>query len=98
MAEFETLSDLEEEIKRLEVDGEVDGDCEEGIESAPDTVVKSVEPEPTKVLAGARFDDSAELSVETAVRMVYCGVCTLPCEYWYGRITLNVPEVLNSPC
>ena len=78
MAEFseeaESLAELEAEVKRLEVD-------EEAVKtsSSSSEQVDAESSAPSFVLP--RYDDPTPLSVETAVQVLYCGVCTLPLEY-----------------
>ena len=86
MAEFsegtESIAELAENVKKLEV--------EEETSEAVKTSSSSDEAIPPSSAAGVssqqsfvipRYDDQTPLSVDTAVEVIYCGVCSLPLEY-----------------
>ena len=92
MADFaseagESLEELEAEIKRLEASNEFEGEevevdgRKEGellVDEEVDEIV--IANAPSKAGGGPRFDPDAALDFEKPLYVIYCGICSLPCE------------------
>ena len=92
MAEFsegtETLAELAEEVKKLEVEEGEDSEAVKKISSPSDesAAAEAAVASPQYSFVLPRFDDKTPLSMDSAVEVLYCGVCTLPLEYCvYGQ-------------
>lgn len=89
MAEFasgdgESLEELEAEIKRLEASGEFEEEVEDevvkGLQIDKEIDGKVIATAPSKAVSGPRFDPDAALDFEKPMHVIYCGICSLPCE------------------
>ncbi len=82
MAEFsegtESIADLEEDVKKLELEEEEDS---KAVKTSSDETPSAAGVSSGPAFVLPRYDDQTPLSTDTAVEVLYCGNCSLPLEY-----------------